>query len=291
MKILVTGVSGFVGGRLALRLSEKHKVWGVYRRTYPLHLKGVANLKLIQDDLSQPGNLPTSCDYLVHAAADSPSTTKDKAQLWSSNLDGMKQLLKWASKVGVGQILFCSTMDVYGQIEETWIDEKTPSRNPNVYGASKKAAEECLKNWAERQSSCACLTIRLPGVVGREARFTFLHHTIQKIMDLEPITVFSKDALFNNVVHVEDLAFYAMALTEQSNQPVYNCFNAATIEPISLEKMAKTLMSGLEQDVPIHENRQGRPPFLIKTDRAHKYNFPLDTTHSCLLRFAAEMLG
>jgi nucleoside-diphosphate-sugar epimerase len=290
MKILVTGVSGFVGGRLAKHLAIDHEVWGIFRSTFPTQLESLPNLKLVQDDLANPQRLPEECEYVVHAAADTPLTTMDKAQLYRSNLDGMRQLLKWCELAGVKRFLFCSTMAVYGQIEEESINEATPSRTPNDYGASKFAAELALEQWSAYQKTCRSLTVRLPGVVGREAKDTFIPRTVQKIHNEETVTVFRKKALFNNIVHVEDLAEFVTRWPQQEVDNSYLCFNVASTEPIPLSKVVETLMEGLRTKTTVTENGKGRPPFLIDTTLAQSQGFPLDSTRNSLLRYAEEVV-
>ena len=279
-----------MGGRIAKHLAKDHEVWGIYRSTLPTQLESVPNLTLIQDDLANPHSLPEECEYVVHAAADTPQTTKDKAQLYRSNLDGMGQLLQWCERAGVKRFLFCSTMAVYGQIEEEWINEATPSHTPNTYGASKIAAELALEQWSIQQKTCRSVTVRLPGVVGKEAKYTFLPRTVQKIRKGETVTVFRKKALFNNIVHVEDLSEFVTRWPQQVVDTYYLCFNTASTEPIPLEKVVGILMEGLGVQTKVTENGQGRPPFLIDTILAKSQGFPLDTTNNSLIRYAKEVV-
>ena len=67
--IVVTGVSGFIGGTIAKYLAKRHKVIGIYRKNKPKDVRKTENLTLLQDDLVKPKNLPIFCDYLVHTAA------------------------------------------------------------------------------------------------------------------------------------------------------------------------------------------------------------------------------
>jgi len=96
--------------------------------------------------------------------------------------------------------------------------------------------------------------------------------------------------LFNNVVHVEDLAEFVTSLPQQEVDNSYLCFNAASTEPLPLEEVVETLMEGLRTKTKIIENGQGRPPFLINTNLAQNQGFPLDSTRNSLLRYAEEVL-
>jgi len=290
LKVLVTGVSGFVGSFIAETLASQHDVWGIYRKTRPKHLEHVLGLNLIQDDLCEPHHLPETCDYVIHAAADTPATTSSEEQLWKSNRDGIGNLLDWCSLVGVRYFLFYSTVAVYGNIEDEWIDESTPSCHPNAYGASKLAAERLLWEYTKNHTQTHCLTIRLPGVVGREARDTFLPRTVQKILIGEPITVYSKQAHFNNVVHIDDLAIFSLRWTENLKGSDYPLINVASSLPITLEQVALTLMKTLGKKVPIVENGSGKPPFLIRTTLANHMGFPDRRVKDVLTKYASERL-
>ena len=81
MKVLITGVTGFVGSHLAeyiIGLKEKHQIYGVCRWRSPR--EGLANIydkvKLIDADLSDLGSLVRHCqnikpDVVFHLAAQS----------------------------------------------------------------------------------------------------------------------------------------------------------------------------------------------------------------------------
>jgi nucleoside-diphosphate-sugar epimerase len=291
MKILVTGISGFIGEQAATALTKKHTVWGIYRNQKPKHLEGLPRLFLIKDDLCNPQHLPKICDCVFHAAADTPLTTNDSKKLWESNYNGTQNLLNWSIKAGVKHFLFCSTMAVYGKIQEDEINESIPPRHPDAYGASKLAAEELLQHYPEEFPTMNRLTIRLPGIVGLGAKHTFLPRTIQKILRGAPALVYKKNALFNNISHVEDLVEFALNWFGQPLSQSYFMFNAGAKNPVTLSNMAKILIECLNSRSPIIENNQGRRPILINTNQAEKQGFPIRTTTDILLKYAKEILS
>lgn len=289
MKILVTGASGFIGGRIAAALAGSHEVWGVYRTTRPKQLEGIPGLTLIRDDLAAPANLPDTCDYVVHAAADTPGTTQDGAQHWRSNRDGMEHLLQWSVTAGVSRFMFFSTMDVYGAINQASITEQTQPREPNTYGISKLAAEQLLKQHAQSHPGVRCITIRLPGVVGREARRTFLPRMVEKLLTQSPAVVYQKQAQFNNIVYIGDLIRFVSTWPERSEPSAYAMFNAASSHPLPLETVIGLLAESLGHACEVSENLTGRPPFLIGTDLARNFGFPVATTEASLRAYAREL--
>ena len=75
-RVLVTGASGFVGGKLSEYLVDRgYNVRAVYRReVVPSHLARLQgpNVELVRQDLADTedlGDLVRGCSYIVHAAA------------------------------------------------------------------------------------------------------------------------------------------------------------------------------------------------------------------------------
>ena len=60
--------------------------------------------------------------------------------------------------------------------------------------------------------ACARVSIRLPGVVGPGSHDNFLSDTMTRLVAGETAVVRNPDALFNNVVHVDDFACFADTL-------------------------------------------------------------------------------
>src|SRR5207253_1500272 len=90
------------------------------------------------------------------------------------------------------------------------VDENTLPSTPSVYGKSKAEGEKMLEAWATGGGCCASL--RLPGVVGAGGRNNFLCDSLEGVLADRTIRARNPDALFNNVVHVDDLAQFVVAL-------------------------------------------------------------------------------
>ena len=69
MRILVTGVTGFIGNHLAARLAGEHEVFGLARRLPASPIPGVT---YVLQDLTAPldlAQLPAQLDAVIHQAA------------------------------------------------------------------------------------------------------------------------------------------------------------------------------------------------------------------------------
>lgn len=287
MNILITGIGGFIGNAIAEKLSKNHKIYGIYRNKKP-KLKNKKNIKLICCDLNNPKNLPFRCDYIIHAASETPNRTKDNRKIFNSNTLSMKNLIEYSIKVKPKNFLFLSSNSVYGKNNQKTINEKSRFIKPNSYGQSKIECEKFLRSFSIKQYNTKCLSLRLPGVVGRNSRDNFISNTLTKVINKKDVDVYNKKALFNNLVHIDDLVQYTTKWMKfQKTQ--YNMFNIAASHPIRLEEVAKTFIKILKKQVKIKSNFIGKKPFTIETNIAKSNGFLIKKTKNILVKYAREV--
>lgn len=226
MRVLLTGVSGFSGSTVARRLaSGGHHVVGTYRRDtdFLTPLRDVARLELVRADLIDAGNLAGPFDAIVHIAATSPAPGVEVARLVRDNIDASFALIEAARRWATRRFIFFSSLSYYGQIEQDVVDEATPVRDPDAYGASKLIVEQRL---AELGRAFSSLALRLPGIVGRGAHRHWLASVASRLRAGEPIRAFHLDRPFNNAAHIDDIA--ALTLTVLAREP-WGGFDAAVL--------------------------------------------------------------
>jgi nucleoside-diphosphate-sugar epimerase len=141
---LVTGATGFIGGRLVERLILQH---GVKVRALVRNLAGAGRLArfpltVLHGDVTNPSDLEAAiqgCDVVFHCAYGTSGSQKYRAWV---NTEGTRRLLAAARKAGVRRIVHLSTLMVYGQTADGDLDETAPRRRfGNPYSDSKLAAE------------------------------------------------------------------------------------------------------------------------------------------------------
>lgn len=145
-RVLVTGATGFIGGRLAERLAFEHgalvrALVHDWRRAVWISRSGA---ELIEGDVSREETLRAAvdgCDVIFHCVGVGGSPE----QCWAVNVDGTTNLLRAAETGGVGSIVYLSSVAVHGPVLPSRVDESTSLvRTGHPYGDSKVAAEEVM---------------------------------------------------------------------------------------------------------------------------------------------------
>jgi len=174
---LITGATGFIGGRLAERLATEEGV----------HVRGLARtpakgdwltglgVEIVPGDITDPASLQaamTGCELVFHAAA-WVSEGGNQADVWAVNVTGTQNVVDTASVAGVERFVHLSSCSVYGSLQQHNIDETTPTRmRGNLYGDSKVAAEEVVFK-AYREQGLPVVSARASQVYGpRSHQFT-----------------------------------------------------------------------------------------------------------------------
>jgi nucleoside-diphosphate-sugar epimerase len=163
---LVTGASGFIGGRLAERLATEEglRVRAMVRD--PKKAKRLQNLPLevVRADLLDLESLRKAvdgCDLVFHCAA-VVRETGDRNEFFDTNVKGTENILRVSRDAGVKKFIHFSSVSVYGMDPPDRTDETTPFQPcGNLYCDTKIAAEKAV--WAAHHEA------RLPVVVIRPA--------------------------------------------------------------------------------------------------------------------------
>jgi nucleoside-diphosphate-sugar epimerase len=146
MKILITGINGFVGPILRKALETKgHTVYGIDLQSrdphvYPFDITDAnAVMRCVQE---------ISPDFIYHLAAISKVAYEDPSILYTININGTINLLAASANLKKKpNFLFISSCQVYGIVDDSNqpITEETRVNPINHYGASKCAAEHIAR--------------------------------------------------------------------------------------------------------------------------------------------------
>lgn len=145
--ILVIGGSGYIGTTLSVYLSllgYRVIIYDIEPPILPIKLRyvrgNILNTEFLQNVLSSE-----SVDYVVNLAAVSSvvESEKNKEYCYLVNVKGVASLLEALSNSAVKGLVYASSLAVYGQKDDAFVE--TDSLKPiSTYGISKAKAEELI---------------------------------------------------------------------------------------------------------------------------------------------------
>lgn len=150
MKVFLTGSTGFVGNHVARAYAaEGAELRLLARSTSKLAaIEGLA-AEVVVGDLREPESLRTAlrgCDALVHVAADYRLWVRDPKEMYSTNVDGTRELLRIAQEENIAKVVYTSSVATMGfKTDGTIVDESTSVSLVDMIGPYK-----CSKFMAEQ---------------------------------------------------------------------------------------------------------------------------------------------
>lgn len=270
MHVLITGIGGFVGLRLARNLlAQGHRVSGTSQPSTPEpKLEGVAGL--YSADLLDPDSLERAIqasqpDAVVHLAGLSSvgESRKIPDDYFRVNVQGTENLL---AAMGDGKLIFASSAEVYGIVpeEEQPLREERPLNPCNPYGHTKAEAERLVLE----RGAVVARSFNLVGP-GQGTRFAFPTFAGQLAAIARgskgPVIEVGNLAPRRDFVHVDDGAEAFRILTEQGRPG--EVYNIASGQACSIGEALERLraIAGVQADVQEKEDRKrdDDPPLLV----------------------------
>ncbi|MEM7487210.1 MAG: NAD-dependent epimerase/dehydratase family protein [Bacteroidota bacterium] len=186
-KVVVTGITGFLGSHIAIQLLEKkYKVLGTLRDisragkikdAIGKHTTNTTNLVFIEadlmDGLEKWLEVTKEQDYVINVASPFPSIMpRNDMDLIGPAKTGILTILEAATVNGVKKVVHTSSMGaaVYGKrkngtfYETDWTDESN-IKDTTAYYRSKTIAERAAWQFIEQTQNAPQFTTILPGVV------------------------------------------------------------------------------------------------------------------------------
>lgn len=151
MKILITGVHGFVGTNLVKALSGSNTIYGL--DIVSPQNDGVVNT-LSWDDLDKPNMIP-EVDAIIHLAGKAHDTKNQaKAEVYFQvNTELTKKIYDYFLKSTAKKFIFFSSVKAAAdRVEGDFVDENVVPRPKGPYGESKIAAERYIQCKMDKQT-------------------------------------------------------------------------------------------------------------------------------------------
>ena len=235
---LVTGVAGFIGAAVAQRLvAQGHRVIGVdnlstgFREAVP---SGVEFFEGGCESAATWERIP-QIQYaaIYHIAGQSSGEVSFEDPLYDlqTNAQSTLHLLQLARRLEVSQLIYASTMSVYGDQPDRPVLESAPTEPKSFYGVGKLASEHYLRIYAE-QFGIKTVALRLFNVYGPGQNLSNLKQGMVSIylaqaLQNRHIVIKGAADRFRDFVYIEDVVA-AFEAAEEMEQAGYGCFNIAT---------------------------------------------------------------
>jgi UDP-glucose 4-epimerase len=227
--VLVTGGAGYIGAHACKALAKEGFVPVTFDNLSIGNAKAVLYGPFVHADILDRQALDSALAKwkpvaVMHFAALSlvGDSMRDPGRYWRENVNGALNLLEATVAAGIQNFVFSSTCATYGDQDGVVLNEDTPQRPINAYGASKKAIEEMLRNF-ETSYGLNSVIFRYFNVAGADPdgeigeRHEPETHLVPLVLDAVSgrrpnLTVFGTDyptrdgTCVRDYVHVSDLA-------------------------------------------------------------------------------------
>ncbi|MCL5439126.1 MAG: NAD(P)-dependent oxidoreductase [Patescibacteria group bacterium] len=264
MRILITGINGFIGQHLGdLLLKRGHFVTGIGRSkkckvaNVRIYYKGtVLDKKLVEKAIKD-------VETVVHLAAltSHEDIVNNRFASLETNFLGTKNILDAFLKSRTSRkLLYSSTGKVYGKVMHLPISENHPISPLNILGKSKLITEKLIDFYNNNQKEF--VIFRIFNAYGPRQRENFLIPTILKQLHegKKEIILGDTDAK-RDYVYIDDLVDAFIKTIEQKGPLGVSTYNICTSLGLSASQIVKTISKIKGIDIKVKTN-----PVLFRVD-------------------------
>ncbi|MDH5632988.1 MAG: NAD-dependent epimerase [Gammaproteobacteria bacterium] len=235
MKIMITGVAGFIGSTLALRLLERgDEVYGVDNlndyysvdlkkarlerikgyKGFTFQLMDIADRQAMEKLFSE-----NRFDAVMNLAAQAGVrySIENAPAYIDANLVGFANVLEGARHSGVKHVVFASSSSVYGANTKLPFSENDNVDHPvSLYAATKKANELMAHSYAHLYD-LPCTGLRFFTVYGPWGRPDMALFKFTKgILEGTPIPVFNNGKMVRDFTYIDDIIEGVVRVIDQT---------------------------------------------------------------------------
>jgi UDP-glucose 4-epimerase len=245
MKILITGISGFIGSNVAIKLSQLgHEIYGVdsLKFGYVENLNGIPVRWSKKSFTNIPQELLDSYDVLIHLATDNLiyAQTNVIDTFKTNSIDTIKLIDRFK-----GKIIYTSTCSIYGNASVYPTPENANDDINNAYDQSKLTVEKYLHVRGDYT------TLRLSNVYGPNQRpdnpfCGVVARFIKNCIDMKPFDINGDGRSTRDFTYVDDVVESVVLACDQKAKNTE--INIATGVETSTIKLAFFIQNIMETE-------------------------------------------
>lgn len=246
--VLITGGTGFIGTRLALKCIKKGDRVTVFSKINNaieksngkfLEQRGV---NVVPGSITEPKEVQNVCkdkDLIFHLAAAQHEVGIPDQVFRNVNVEGTKIILEEAVNAKVGRFIHGSTIGVFGEHPQGIITEDTPCHPKNIYGLTKLEGEAVVNAFKE---SLPIVIIRISETYGPgDRRLLKLFRAIKKKL----FFMIGSGKNLHQPIYIDDL-IAGLFLASEKNAAIGNTFLLSGGQQLTTREMIATIADQLQ---------------------------------------------
>lgn len=261
--ILITGGTGFVGGRIARSLSATHTVILSSRKNPDNNMllaHGAAS-GIIHQQLLDATAFPGDVDTVIHMAAlNEWDCVSNPSEAIRVNIDETRIILENAIKNGAKEFIYFSTAHAYGQLTGHVAEDRLPVP-VHPYAITHRAAEDYV-NATGIQKKINTVCLRLSNSFGAPVvptvnRWTLLANDLaRQAIEKKQLTLLSNGCQYRDFICLSDVTAVVAEMISNGisilKHPMYNLGSGQSMRVIDMANLIVSVHKELyNQDLPI----------------------------------------
>lgn len=284
MKVLITGVGGFIANNVAewLYSNSEHEIIGTYRKSKPKS-KG---FKSFQCDLySDPEKISDyKFDVVVHFA--SQLYGSDIKEFLDNTVQATRNILNIAERMEIKKFIYISSISVCGETRGV-ISETSDYINLNDYEMTKLIGERLLEDSKIEEK----IVLRLPRVLGKGIDYSapWLPKVSYDIMQSQKVFYYNPSMKYNALIHTNDLAqFILYLINDEVGSDVYMLGAKDEMSILEILEFLKEKLHSTSELIEVEKKGVDRC-HLIDVSKAKKAGFKPKMVKDILERYVQDM--
>lgn len=242
MKYLIIGGSGFVGSSLIKKLNLDETI-NFDKRPSNLfnNITKICDIRNFSEI-----SISKKTDFVVLLAAEHRDDITPKSLYYDVNVQGTKNVLKAMDESGVKNLIFTSSVAVYG------LNKINPNENQdedpfNHYGKSKSKAEKEIKKWYQNNPDEKSVTIIRPTVIFGEKNRGNVYNLMRQINSGKFIMIGNGNNK-KSMAYVENIVHFIINRMEKRDLG-YHIYNYSDRPDFTMNELSKTIQDVIKFNI------------------------------------------
>ena len=228
-KILITGINGFLGKHLAMKLYDDNEIVGINLSNKSKNLeKKFDSITMIEGDISENNTLEkvnSDIDLILHFG--SPTSVilfkQDPTRHFNNTVNGMKNILEFAKKNSIKKLIYPSSASVYAKNSPPHTENIIPKPS-NPYGSAKVECENLAHSYNDTVNSIGLRIFAVygPGEETKQNLSSVINLFLGDVKNSRKPVIFGDGTQTRDFIYVDDAISAIINSTELPQQGIIN---------------------------------------------------------------------